>query len=90
MRANFHQGDELFEIFSRDKQFATISVVAICFFIVNDNSETWKTVDIDSILIIGDALYHTSYEKMKLDAEIPTLPLPLTDVYPYIKIGRKY
>lgn len=88
VRGNFHQGDERFQEFSRNKQCLAIAVVAICFFQINNNPATWKTADINLILINGDAQYQASYKKREKDLQ--TSNLLLSELYPYIKIGRNF
>lgn len=90
IRADFHQGDLRFEL-SRDKQHVAISVVALSFFKINKDPETWITAYLNQILITGDVQYNASYKKMKREGKTPqTQHLTLSEVYPYIKIGRKY
>lgn len=86
MRADFHQGDDRFLNFSRNKQYAAVSVVALCHFFGNNNPKTWKTADLNNLLINGDILYQASYKRMKTQK---TVPLKLTDILPQIKMGEK-
>lgn len=91
IRGDFHQEDERFGRLSRGKQCVATSVVALCFFYVNNSPETWATADINQILIKGDEQYHASYKQMKREGKVPqTLHLLLSEVYPYVKFGRKY
>lgn len=91
IRGDFHQGDVRFEELSRGKQYVAISVAALCFFKVNNNPESWKTADINQILINGDIQYHASFKKMQREGQIlQALHLSLSEVYPYIKFDRKY
>lgn len=91
IRGNFHQGDERFDWLSRGKQSVAVSIVALSFFKFNESPATWKTNDIDNILILGDNLYHASFKKMKREGTTPQAEfLLISEVYSFIKIGRQY
>lgn len=88
VRGDFHHGDERFAKFSRGKQYVAASVVALCLFKVNHKPASWKTADINLILINADAQCHASY-KINKDKNLHSGYLLVSQLYPYIKIGRK-
>lgn len=91
IRGDFHLNDKRFVELSCGKQCVTIALVALCFAKIKDPA-TWKTSDINNILIIGDIQYHGSYKKMYREGKRPQMKdlLIMSEVYPYIKIDRKY
>lgn len=91
IRGSFHQGDERFSEFSRNKQSLAVSVVSLCFLKANGDPSTWKTADVDIIVAYGDAQYNASYKQMKRERIAPkTNHLLLSEVYPFIKLGREF
>lgn len=91
IRGDFHQEDERFGKLSRGKQCVATAIVALCFFDENNSPEKWASTDINQILIKGDEQYYASYKKLKREGRVPQTPyLLLSEVYPYIKFGRKF
>lgn len=83
-------GDDRFVKFSRDMQYAAISVIALAHLIQNNNPSTWRTADLNNILKNGDGLYQASFKKMRAQQNIKSTPLTLADLLPCIKSGDKY
>lgn len=86
MRADFHQGDERFAITSRNKQNVAMSVVGLSYFLLNKNPATWKTADLNGILMSGNSMCEAAYTKKESSQSDP---LALTDVLMRINIGDK-
>ncbi|XP_029671986.1 uncharacterized protein LOC115240773 [Formica exsecta] len=64
IRGSIHQGHDMFSDATRGKQCTAIAAVAIAMSLLH-NLQTWTKNLIDTILLIGDALYVTSISKRK-------------------------
>lgn len=91
VRGDFHQGDERFAEFSRNKQCVAIAVVAACFYNIFENPSEWKTGHINQIIMYGNRQFYASHKKIKRDGKTPrTTHLLLSEVYPYFKFNRNF